>query len=211
MKISVCQAGPLRVNCYLIEEEESKKGWIVDPGDEPKKIQEMAEQRGVKPEAVVITHTHFDHIGAAARLASLWNCPVLLTEPEAEEAREKGPFGGYTELIYEKFLPCLEQRGRYVCEGEILTLGAMEWQAILVPGHSRASLCLYNQRENVLISGDTLFRESIGKTDVYPGSPEELGCNLREKLLTLPPDTVVLPGHGPATTIGWEKEHNPYL
>lgn len=212
MKISVCQTGSLRENCYLIEDEAAKCAWVVDPGDEPDKIRAMVKERGVIPEAILITHAHFDHVGAAGELAEVWDCPIRIAQAEAEDIREGGAFrAGHIKEIYEHFYAVLQKRGQYAAAGDEEKLGGQRWQVLCVPGHSPASLCYYNEKDGVLLSGDTLFRGSVGRTDVYAGSSEDLLRNIRQTLMALPDATVVLPGHGPATTIGRERTENPYL
>ncbi len=210
MKLSVCQVGSLGTNCYILEAEEEKVAWIVDPGDESDKIAHVIEEREVEVEGILITHAHYDHIGAAGVLAERFDCSILLHPQEEVEARQ-GFFVEYAPGLYAEFCEALAQRVQYVQEGQTLTLGDQEWRVIVIPGHSPASVCLYNERENVLVAGDTLFQYSMGRTDFYDGASSDLPKNIREKLLTLPEETVVLPGHGPATSIGNEKIRNPYL
>jgi glyoxylase-like metal-dependent hydrolase (beta-lactamase superfamily II) len=212
MKISATQVGYLQTNCYLIEDETEKVGWLVDPGEQPEKIQAMVDERGVRIQAILLTHAHFDHFGAAGWAAETYDCPILLSAPEAEEACAGGVFvKGHIRQIFQEFRPVWEKRGQCVTEGQTLTLGRQHWQVMLIPGHSPACTCYYHEPEGVLIAGDTLFRESIGRTDYYQGDPDDLRRNLKERIASLPDDVVVLPGHGPSTTIGWEKTHNPYL
>lgn len=169
MRIHTIIVGPIETNCYIVEDEASKKAMIIDPGEEAEKILEHLKNLQLKIEAIVITHGHFDHIGALDAVQAGTGAVVL--EPD---------------------------------DGQRVFAGSISFTVIHTPGHSPESLCLYSEKEKVLFSGDTLFAGTWGRTDLPFSSEEDMILSLR-KLLALPPDTKVYPGHGRSTTIGKEQ------
>lgn len=215
IKISSAQVGGLQNNCYLLQDEATKEAFLVDPGDDFDRIKAMVEGQDAAVKGVLITHIHFDHIGAAEKAVERWNCPIYVHPDELAASRVQTVFSRSLHRFYEAFEAAWALTGRELNDGESLMLGDAEVKAIMVPGHSPNSLCYYIESSKLLAAGDTLFRGSIGREDFYinqgAGEAGDLARNIRDKLLGLPDDTVVLPGHGPATTIGREKEYNPYL
>ena len=192
-------------NCYLVYREDLKRAVIVDPGDNGAHILNTCRECGIIPEAVVLTHGHFDHILAVEEIRRAFKeITVYAAEKEAK-------------LLGDPRLNLTASYGtgvtlspdHLVKDGDILELAGFKWQVIETPGHTEGSVCLWIKEEEVLISGDTLFAESLGRTDFPTGSSADIIRSIKERLFVLPEDTMVYPGHGEPTTIGHEKTHNP--
>lgn len=199
--------GELGVNCYLLADSDTKEGVVIDPGAEPERILAAVKNSGVKVLAVLNTHGHFDHIGGNRRVTEATGGKLMISKEDepflSKASRSASMYGLAAE---DSPLPA-----SYLTEGETIRFGRHEIKVIHIPGHSPGGCCLYLASDGILISGDSLFAESIGRTDLPGGSQLQLVGAIRSKLLTLPEGTKVFPGHGPATTIGHEKRHNPYL
>ena len=206
MKINQYVVGEVQTNCYIIINEETKECLIVDPGAAAKQLASRIQTDNLKPVAVLLTHGHFDHAGAARELAETFGISVYAHEAEKETLENSrinvswmvGRNESYTADIY-------------VNEKETLDLAGFEVQVFHTPGHTKGGCCYYFKEQGVLFSGDTLFAESVGRTDFPGGSMSELVRSIREKLMTLPDDTTVYPGHNDVTTIKTERNYNPYL
>lgn len=198
--------GPLSTNCYLIENEKSKELVIVDPASCPKSLREHISEIGYTPKAILLTHGHFDHVMGIDKFVQEYDLPVYLHEEEVQVlANADLNLAGQFNLSY------IYDKGIGVKDGETLQLAGMEFRVIHTPGHTAGGCCYYMEKEKMLISGDTLFEQSVGRTDFPTGSMSVLVRSIREKLLCLPEDTKVYPGHGGETTIGTEKQHNPFI
>ena len=197
--------GPLEVNCYIIGCEKTRKAAVIDPGGNVDRILELLEKHRLKLEMIINTHGHFDHIGGNRQLSEATGAALLIHQADRyllDLAQEHAAgFGLQTEPSP---APTRELSG-----GETLQLGELSIQVIHTPGHSPGGICLYV--DNCLIVGDTLFAGSVGRTDLPGGDQPLLIAGIREKLLPFPEATRVYPGHGPMTTIGQEKLHNPFL
>lgn len=199
--------GDLGVNCYLLADSETKEGVVIDPGAEAEKILAVIRAKGIKVRYLLNTHGHFDHIGANRRVAEATGGTLMIN-------REDEPFlslAAHAARTYGLTAENSPPPAAYFADGDRIRFGRHELQVIHIPGHSPGGSCFYLADEALLISGDSLFAESIGRTDLPGGSQGLLVISIRTKLLTLPAETRVFPGHGPATTIGHEKQHNPYL
>jgi len=199
--------GELGVNCYLLADSETKEGIVIDPGAEPGKILSAIKANGVKVLHILNTHGHFDHIGGNRKVAEATGGKLLIN-------REDEPFlsrAAVSATMYGLKAEDSPLPSSYLAEGDIVRFGRHAAKVIHIPGHSPGGSCFYLEGEGVLISGDSLFAESIGRTDLPGGSQAKLVLSIREKLLVLPDETRVFPGHGPSTTIGHEKKFNPYL
>ena len=197
--------GPLEVNCYLVGCEKTKKAVAIDPGGSADRILNRLRECDLTLELVINTHGHFDHIGANRRLTEATGAELLIHRDDRplllQAEQHAAMFGLSAETSPEP--------DRDLADGDILTLGDLEFRVLHTPGHSAGGICLYV--EDCLFVGDTLFAGSIGRTDLPGGNYQQLINSIRGKLLCLPDQTRVFPGHGPATTIGREKQHNPFL
>lgn len=199
MTVKTIPAGPLETNCYIVVDEAAGKAMVVDPGDEPDRLLELTE--GLEVPYVVMTHGHFDHVGAVAELKEATGARLAMHRDEAgtySSVREQALLWGFD-------LDDLPEPDLLLGEGDRLEVGGLGFTVLHTPGHSPGGICLYG--EGILLSGDTLFAGSIGRTDFPGGSLEELKRSFR-RLMELPADTRVLPGHGPATSIERERRFN---
>ena len=207
MKITNLPSGPLQVNTYLAVDEDTNKGFIVDPGGYNPALTKMVKDEKIDIEYIILTHGHSDHIcGVEAHLNDFPGAKVVAhkdEEPMLHDVRFNfsAEFG----------TPCTIDADLYVEDGDTLSVGNMELKFFHTPGHSPGGMCIYAEKENVLFSGDTLFRQSIGRTD-FPGcSYEALAEAIHSKLFALPDETQVFPGHMAPTQIGFEKRNNPFV
>jgi len=199
--------GELGVNCYLLADSRTKEGVVIDPGAEPERIISAVKKNGIKVAAVLNTHGHFDHIGGNRTLTETTGAPLLIN-------KEDEPFlarASTSARMYGLHAEDSPAPASYLAEGDPINFGGHTIKVIHIPGHSPGGSCFYLENDCILISGDSLFAESIGRTDLPGGSQAQLVGAIRAKLLTLPDTVKVFPGHGPATTIGHEKKHNPYF
>jgi glyoxylase-like metal-dependent hydrolase (beta-lactamase superfamily II) len=208
MKWSQVPLGVFQTNCYIIEKENGDC-LIFDPGSEGKKLINWLTKRNLKPTAILLTHAHFDHIGAVDVVRDFYQIPVYLHEEEEE-------WLGNPQLNGSKFFkmqePLRVKPADYILKREeAFKLGDFEFFVYETPGHSPGSVSFYFEKEGFVVSGDALFKSSIGRTDLPGGNQSQLLKSIHEKLLFLPEETLVLSGHGPVTTIGEEMDHNPYL
>ena len=199
------EVGPFLENTYVIGDEATGEAYIVDPGGENRRITAFIEKKNLKPLAIICTHGHIDHIAGAAELQKLSGLPLKIHH--GDEA-----LVGQAPLAARMFgIPAVEipQIDGFFEEGDVLKAGSVELRVIHTPGHSMGGVCFLG--DGFILAGDTLFQMSIGRTDLPGGSYKTLLASIKEKLLTLPDDTVVYPGHGPSTSIGFERENNPFL
>lgn len=207
MEIKRLVLGLVRTNCYIVYAEDTKKAVIIDPAADSRRITEEISALGVIPEAVLLTHGHFDHMLAAESLKNSYQIPVCVAKEDAQ-------------LLQHPELNCSEQflhmsygisAAEELEDGQNLRFLDGTFTVIATPGHTEGSCCYYAKKEGILFSGDTLFQESVGRTDLPTGSSAKLTKSIREKLFVLPDNTLVLSGHGDQTTIGEEKQYNPYV
>ncbi len=203
----ILPVGLLQCNCSILGDEATREAIVVDPGDEIGRIAASLKEHQLTVKAIVITHAHIDHIAGAQKLKALTGAPVYLN-PDDEELAQMLDVQA-TWLGVQK--PDPVEIDSPAADGTSLTLGAAAIHLIHTPGHTQGSVCLYIPSENKLIAGDTLFRDSIGRTDLPGGDTRKLLSSVKTRLLVLPEQTLVFPGHGPSTTIGREKDHNPFL
>jgi hydroxyacylglutathione hydrolase len=200
--------GLFQTNCYILINS-LKEALIIDPGSEFEKVNQVLEGEQVKPIAILLTHAHLDHIGAVDDLRNQWKIPVYLHKEEEDWLIDPDKNGSSRFPVAETISL---KPADVLLEGErTLDLGAFSFDILETPGHSPGSLSFYFKDSGVIFSGDTLFNGGIGRTDLYRGDTEVLMDSIETKLLILPGETVVAPGHGFETTIGQEKETNPFL
>ena len=199
--------GPVQTNCYILKKEDSSC-LIIDPGSEGEKVIKVLKEQELTPVAIVLTHAHFDHIGAIDSVREEYGIPVYVHENEQDWLTSP-------ELNcsnHMKVAPVQVNKADEIISGEQeLTLGSFTFQIFETPGHSPGSISLYFKEDGIACVGDALFNGSIGRTDLPSGNHEQLLKSIHDKLLTLPEETVVLPGHNSITTIGNEMNSNPFL
>jgi len=208
MKIIVIPVTPYEQNCSLIICEETNKAAIVDPGGDAKRILAEVEKQGVTVEKVLLTHGHLDHVGGTQVVAKNLNVPVI--GPEKEDAFWLDQLEAQSQRfgfpMHISFAPTA-----WLEEGEIVTVGNINLKVLHIPGHTPGHVALLDEQSQQIIVGDILFNGGVGRSDFPRGNGSQLISGIKKKLLTLAPETVVYPGHGPTTTIGREKVSNPFL
>ena len=207
MILKMLTVGPFQENCYIIGDEESGVGALVDPGDEAARIAMAVEETGLDIGSIIVTHAHIDHVGGVVSLSEEYSCPVLMHE-ESEPLLEGLPTQALMMGIRFGKVPNVD---RNVADEETLEVGDLRLRSLYTPGHAPGHLAFYVEDEGLVLSGDALFAGSVGRVDLPGGSMEVLMRSIEERLLTLPEETVVYPGHGPRTTIGDERATNPFL
>lgn len=201
MIVKSLTVGPLESNCFIVGDEQSKRAMIVDPGDEPHRIMSVVGEAGLFVDYLFCTHAHFDHVGAVPDVKKETGAKILVHKDELEiyhAASDMAAFWGYD-------MEPLPEPDLLVKDGDEIKLGALMFRVLHTPGHSPGGACLFG--EGVVITGDTLFAGSVGRTDFHGGDMAMLKQSFG-RLLALPPDTKVLAGHGPASTIGRERSEN---
>ena len=203
----ILPVGMLQCNCSIFGDETSREAIVIDPGDNIDEVLAIVGRHGLAVKAIVITHAHIDHIGGAAKLKAATGAPVYMHDGDA--------------VIYDHLelqaawlgVPTPERTGidTPARDGDRVCAAGIEFTLFHTPGHTPGSICLWMPGEKKLIAGDTLFFDSIGRTDLPGGDGHKIRASIREKLFPLPDDTHVIPGHGPLTTMGREKEFNYFL
>lgn len=207
MILETLTVGPFQENCYVIGDEAAGEGALIDPGDEAARIALAVERTNLEIGWIIITHAHIDHVGAVAALVDEYACPVLM-HAEAEPMLGQLPTQAMMMGLRFGKVPAID---RHIEDDEVLQVGGLELKALYTPGHAPGHLAFYLESENLVLSGDALFAGGVGRTDLFGGDMELLLRSIDERLMTLPDETRVLPGHGPETTIGNERAHNPFL
>ncbi|MGE5645181.1 MAG: MBL fold metallo-hydrolase [Acidobacteriota bacterium] len=203
----ILPVGALACNCSILGDEETREGIVIDPGDDIEEIERLIAKHGLKITAIVVTHAHIDHIGGAARMKAATGAPVYLSAndlPLYEQLDTQAAWLGMA--TPERTAIDANARG-----GDTVRAGAIALEILDTPGHTPGSISLWIPSEKKLIAGDTLFRDSIGRTDLPGGDGRLILRSIREKLFPLPDETAVVPGHGELTTLGREKEFNYFL
>lgn len=205
MKIQQIPVGPFEMNCYIVTEDNHPNCLIIDPGDEPERLIHYIDEHQLKPARIINTHNHIDHTRRVSDIQNYYKIPFHIGEddlPLLESLKDQG-------LLFGLDASPLPAVSGFLKDGDTFKLVEKTFTALHTPGHSPGSICLYTPGH--VFVGDVLFRDSIGRTDLYGGNYQALLKSIREKLLTLPEETIVYSGHGPTTTIGREKKHNPFL
>lgn len=206
LKIGKIVLGVCQTNSYFVYEEGKSEVIFFDPADKGNYIYDRLKENGFTVAAIFLTHGHFDHIWGVEELRKLSGARVYAWEEEKEVCEDAS-----VNVSAGAGRPCSLKADVYVKDGEKISIAGMNCQLIGTPGHTKGSCCYYFEDDKILLSGDTLFQESVGRTDFPTGSMSNLVRSVREKLMPLPEDVKVYPGHGEATTIGHEKEYNPFL
>jgi glyoxylase-like metal-dependent hydrolase (beta-lactamase superfamily II) len=203
----IIPVGPLQCNCSIVGDEQTHEAMVIDPGDQIEDILNVLESENLKLKQIVITHAHIDHVGGAMRLKAATGAPILMNQNDLALLKMLDLQAAWIGMRS----PGTVQIDEPASEGKILRIGNIAGSVLETPGHTEGSICLHFTQEQMLIAGDTLFAGSIGRTDLPGGSYEKILRSLHNQLLALPDDTEVVPGHGPMTTIGRERESNPFL
>ena len=203
----ILPVGPLQCNCSIIGDETSHEAMVIDPGDDIQDILALIAKHNLQVKQIVITHAHIDHVGGAMKLRAATGAPILLNQNDYDLLKMLDMQAAWVRMPS----PGKVEIDQSVGQADTLKAGSLVAQVMHTPGHTEGSVCLYFPAQKKLIAGDTLFAGSIGRTDLPGGSFEKIIDSLHEKVLALPDDTVVVPGHGPLTTIGEERESNPFL
>jgi hydroxyacylglutathione hydrolase len=203
----ILPVGMLQCNCSVFGDEVTKEAIVIDPGDDIEDIRKILDRHGLKVKAIVITHAHIDHIGGAAKLKALTGAPVHMNQNDQELYDHLDVQASWLGMR----TPERTEVDTPLREGDSLRLGETDFHILHTPGHTQGSISVWIPAENKVVAGDTLFRDSIGRTDLPGGDSRKIIASIHEKLLTLPGDAVVVAGHGAQTTIGREKDRNPFL
>jgi len=207
MILETFPVGPLQCNCTILGDEEAGEAIVIDPGDEIGRIARRLNTLGLKLKQILITHAHIDHVGGALKLKKLTGAPILMNENDLPQLKIMATQAGWLGIDTPETAPPDENLG----DGLVVGLDHYPAEVIHTPGHTQGSICLHFAPLNLLVAGDTLFAGSIGRTDLPGGNPGQIIDSIQSRLLALPPQTKVIPGHGPATTIGAEQRGNPFL
>ena len=203
----ILPVGVLQCNCSVFGDETTREAIVIDPGDDLHDILEVINRHSFRVKAIFITHAHIDHVQGAQRLRALTQAPVYLNRNDADLLRTLDLQAAWIGA------PSVEmpEIDSDASDGLAVPLGSAVFHVMHTPGHTQGSCCLWVPEESKLIAGDTLFRDSIGRTDLPGGDGRQLLSSIRTQLLPLPEHTIVIPGHGPQTTIGRERAFNPFL
>jgi len=206
MRVKTFIVSAMETNAYVVFDEKTFDGIVIDPGDDAESFIEFIESENIKIKYIALTHSHFDHIGAVDDLRKYTGAKVIVCEGEEEISEDpfknlSSSFGNISTVKTDNILN----------DGECFSFGNITAKVIKTPGHTPGGCCFYFENEKILFSGDTLFYGSIGRTDFPGGSYSDLIDSVRNKLMLLPDDVVVYCGHGPKTSIGFERENNPYV
>ena len=206
MIIRKLELNPFGSNCYIVGSESTKEGMIIDPGMLAEEILKHVEDLGLKIKTIVLTHAHMDHTGALAEVKEATGAEVAMHADDVPLLRGSNPMMRMPGSSKEPPAP-----DRLLKEGDVIDIGDLHFRILHTPGHSPGGICLLEKDSEIVFTGDTLFQFSIGRTDFPGGSHEGLVQNINDKLMILPDNTTVCPGHGPDTTIGVERRVNPFL
>lgn len=205
LKIGKIVMGSVQTNCYFLYQEDEKKIIVVDPADKGEYLYNAFKEAGFEVVAILLTHGHFDHIWGSNKLRELAGVQVFAFEDEKDVCESSK-----LNVSADVGRPYEARVDWYLKDGETVSIEGMEFKVIWTPGHTQGSCCYYFEKDNILISGDTLFEGSVGRSDLPTGDGKLLSRSLKERLMILPDETVVYPGHGNSTTIADEKKYNPF-
>lgn len=209
IEIRMLTLGPVQTNCYIVTCDETMHTAVVDPADNGRGLAATMREEGLELTHILLTHAHFDHVGGLAQLKEEYPAVSIYIHPDAMQMLAAAPMQA---AMFGLRLPNdMPQPDKMLAEGDMLEVGKLRFKVLFTPGHAPGHVSFYNDQHHILLSGDTLFQGSIGRTDLPGGDMKLLLKMIEEKLLVLPEETQVLSGHGPVTTIGQEKATNPFL
>ncbi len=203
----ILPVGPLQCNCSVIGDEATGEAMVIDPGDDIEDVLALVRKHNLQVKQIVITHAHIDHVGGAMKLRGATGAPILLNQNDYALLKMLDVQASWLGMAD----PGKVEIDHSLGQADTIATGSLKADVLHTPGHTEGSICLYFPLEKKLIAGDTLFARSIGRTDLPGGSYDKIIHSLHEKVLALPDETAVVPGHGPLTTIGEERESNPFL
>jgi hydroxyacylglutathione hydrolase len=203
----ILTVGPLQCNCSILGDEASHEAIVVDPGDDIPRIMAVLAAHKLTVKKIVITHAHIDHIAGAHRLKQLTGAPILYNQQDLPLVKMMDIQAGWLGIP----TPTVCSPDDTLEDGKLIGITGLTGSIIHTPGHTEGSICLYLPSQTLLLAGDTLFAGSIGRTDLPGGDIRKLFASIHDRLLTLPDDVTVIPGHGSKTTIGAERDSNPFL
>ena len=206
VRIKQMVVGPVATNCYILNRERSKEAVVIDPGASGGRIAEEMKKDGLTLSAVLLTHGHFDHYEGVPELTAAMGGKVYILDEEMKLISDSSMNGSQGLMGRGSAL----EPECTVSDGEVLSVAGMDFKVIHTPGHTYGGCCYYLEDEGILFAGDTIFMESIGRTDLPTGNMTQILDSIREKILKLPEDTRILPGHGPVTDVRYERSNNPY-
>jgi glyoxylase-like metal-dependent hydrolase (beta-lactamase superfamily II) len=203
----ILPVGPLQCNCSIVGDETTRDAMVIDPGDDIADVVAIIQKHNLQVRQIVITHAHIDHVGGAMKLRQATGAPILLNQNDYALVQMLDMQAAWLGMKS----PGQVEIDNSIGDADKVEAGPLVANVIHTPGHTEGSICLYFPAQQKLIAGDTLFAGSIGRTDLPGGSYDKIIRSLHEKVLPLPDETLVVPGHGPLTTIGDERESNPFL
>jgi hydroxyacylglutathione hydrolase len=207
MILETFPVGPLHCNCSIVGDEATREAMVIDPGDNIPQILARLAKHGLTLKQIIVTHGHIDHVGGALKLKLATGAPVLMNENDMPLLKLMDEQAGWVGIEPPEVAPPDVSAE----EGMVVGIANHAAQVIFTPGHTQGSICLHFVPEKLLVAGDTLFAGSIGRTDLPGGNPRQILTSIHDRLLVLPEETRVIPGHGPETTIGLEADRNPFL
>jgi glyoxylase-like metal-dependent hydrolase (beta-lactamase superfamily II) len=215
MILETLPVGPLQCNCSILGDEVTREAIVVDPGDDIPRILALLIKHNLTVKQILVTHAHIDHIAGAHRLKQLTGAPILYNQNDLFQVKMMGVQATWLGIP----TPTVQNPDDTLDDGKLISIGADSSQSrsgingsiLHTPGHTEGSVCLYLPGQTLLLAGDTLFAGSIGRTDLPGGNTRKLLTSIHDRLLPLPDETIVIPGHGPSTTIGSERSENPFL
>lgn len=199
--------GPLQCNCSIVGDEQTHEAMVIDPGDQIEDVLNILQAENLTLRQIVVTHAHIDHVGGAMKLKAATGAPILMNQKDEALLKMLDIQAAWIGMRP----PGPVEVDEELTSGSVLRIGSISSSVVHTPGHTEGSICLYFPEQKSLIAGDTLFAGSIGRTDLPGGSYDKIMRSLHNEVLKLPDETKVVPGHGPLTTIGKERETNPFL